>query len=253
MDFVEGIGRQYLHRKANAVPQQLENLAKKQFKGDTTAAAKSDPATQGAGKDEEIENLKRELAEAKRGKVKPEKGAPDGNALADVKAKERKAMKPMQSTKSARISQDRTRPLEAMHERRAAEATEAMSRRGRSTSVQTATAAKSHSLEHEKHPKHRENQKPHNSNWNHPTEALPTRRPPAPSHQIVATASAHRDEQVHKVVSRAISERPRPATDLCLVEVIDEEPQRRQRVDRSGRNFVEVVEKDKYKTRYVIR
>lgn len=260
MDFVEGIGRQYLQRKANAVPQQLEDLAKKQFNGDT-AATKSHPATQNVGKDKEIEKLRRELAETKRGKGKPEKEVGDGIALVETKAKEFKPIKSpersksaaTQPTKSASMPHGRARPQAPTHERHASEATEAMLIRGRSSSVQTATATKKRSLKHEKHPQHKDNEGFHGSNRRLPAMASISRYPPSTNHEVAATASAHQDEQVHKIVSRTISERPRPATDLCLVEVIDEEPQRKRPANRSGRNVVEVVEKDRNRTRYIIR
>ncbi|KAL9002074.1 MAG: hypothetical protein Q9188_004988 [Gyalolechia gomerana] len=260
MDFVEGIGRQYLQRKANAVPQQLENLAKKQFH-DNAAATDSDPATQNVGKDKEIEKLRRELAETKRGKGKPEKEVGDGTALVETKTKELKATNSpgrskraaMQSTKSASMPRGRARPQAPMHERHASEAAEAILTRGRSSSVQTATATKKPSLKHEKHPKYKDNEGFHGSNRRLPAIPSISRYPPSTDHEVAATASAYRDEQAHKIVSRTISERPRPATDLCLVEVIDEEPQRKRPANRSGRNVVEVVEKDRNRTRYIIR
>ncbi|KAL9023499.1 MAG: hypothetical protein Q9196_007163 [Gyalolechia fulgens] len=254
MDFVEGIGRQYLQRKANAVPQQLENLARKQFNGDA-AGAKSDSAGQNAGKDKGIEKLRRELAETKRGKGKPDDEVVDGRALADVKAKkfketkspERSKSTPTQPTKSATMPHGRARPQDPMHERHAVKAAEAMSRIGRSSSVQTAPAAKKRLLEHEKHAKQENNQN------SRPTKASTSRHLPATNHKDVAAAPAYRDEQVHKIVSRTISEAPRPATNLFLVEVIDDESQRRQRANRSGCNIVEVIEKDTRRTMYVVR
>ena len=69
MDFLEGIGQRYLERKAYAAPQQLETLAKKQFKSATGAEkqAKQPSATlpSDSKKEDEIVYLRKQLAEAK--------------------------------------------------------------------------------------------------------------------------------------------------------------------------------------------
>ena len=81
MDFVENIGRSYLERKANQVPYQLENTAKKQFfGGDKTeqnpaagearglshsegaAVPKNASGSGSSGKDAELARLRKELA-----------------------------------------------------------------------------------------------------------------------------------------------------------------------------------------------
>ena len=72
MDFIEGIGERYLMGKANAAPQMLENLAKKQF-ASATNPKKAQEATQASSsstlpssdKDQEIAKLRKELAEMK--------------------------------------------------------------------------------------------------------------------------------------------------------------------------------------------
>ena len=67
MDFIEGIGERYLMGKANAAPQMLENLAKKQFSKATNRDAEA-PKTStplSSEKDEEIAKLRQQLAETK--------------------------------------------------------------------------------------------------------------------------------------------------------------------------------------------
>ncbi|KAI4160394.1 MAG: hypothetical protein LQ342_005718 [Letrouitia transgressa] len=60
MDFLEGIGERYLLGKANAAPQQLENLVKKQFQGPPKPAQQNlGPAE--TAKDQEISRLKGQL------------------------------------------------------------------------------------------------------------------------------------------------------------------------------------------------
>ena len=64
-NLIEGIGERYLVRKANAVPQQLENLAKKQFTDAPHGKSPSTPKGSVRDKDQEIERLRRELAATK--------------------------------------------------------------------------------------------------------------------------------------------------------------------------------------------
>ncbi|KAL9035109.1 MAG: hypothetical protein Q9214_006739 [Letrouitia sp. 1 TL-2023] len=60
MDFLEGIGERYLLSKANAAPQQVENLVKKQLQGSPKPAQRNlGPAE--AAKDQEIARLKGQL------------------------------------------------------------------------------------------------------------------------------------------------------------------------------------------------
>ena len=64
-NFIESIGERYLERKANAVPQQLENLAKKQFREanhSKQAPTAKAPHLQAHEKDEEIARLRQQLA-----------------------------------------------------------------------------------------------------------------------------------------------------------------------------------------------
>lgn len=68
MDFLECIGQRYLERKAYAVPQQLENIAKKQFRSatgaDKQAGQPSTALSKNSTRDEEIAHLRKKLAEA---------------------------------------------------------------------------------------------------------------------------------------------------------------------------------------------
>lgn len=64
-NFIEGIGERYLERKANGIPQQLENLAKKQFMNAPHDQSPHTPKGSVRDQDEEIERLRRELAATK--------------------------------------------------------------------------------------------------------------------------------------------------------------------------------------------
>ena len=60
-DFIERVGQSYLERKAFAVPQQLENFAKKQLTGGSEKEAKTKNSTgKKATKEEEEEGEERE-------------------------------------------------------------------------------------------------------------------------------------------------------------------------------------------------
>ncbi|KAG6999636.1 hypothetical protein G7Y79_00033g068240 [Physcia stellaris] len=64
-NFIEGIGERYLQRKANAVPQQIENFAKKHFTDAPHGKSPQTPKGSVHDKDQEIERLRRELAATK--------------------------------------------------------------------------------------------------------------------------------------------------------------------------------------------
>ncbi|KAL8706426.1 MAG: hypothetical protein Q9225_007951 [Loekoesia sp. 1 TL-2023] len=254
MDFIEGIGQRYLERKANAVPQQLEDLAKKQFKGDA-AAPKAEPTTQDVEKDREIKKLRKELAEAKLAKEKQKQVTERRNPVGVGGKKQMLGKSPDQaasfsgrSGKSAHVTHDHAKWENRKHESTAGKEAQEMLRRGRSSSVATAVAARPHPADHTGH-------KSYSNSGKHPFKATD------PGHQDVSmvnhapATNSHADlpEGAHAIAPSTMSERPRPATDLCVVEVIDEEPQRRRRSNLSGRNIVEVVEKDRNRTRYIVR
>ncbi len=67
-DFIERVGQSYLERKAFAVPQQLENLAKKQLTGGGEERAKAKDSTENKAtkEEEEREERKRQVPKKKR-------------------------------------------------------------------------------------------------------------------------------------------------------------------------------------------
>ncbi|KAI4182868.1 MAG: hypothetical protein L6R41_005726 [Letrouitia leprolyta] len=283
MDFIEGIGQSYLNRKAYAIPQQLENLAKKQFSGGDAAAAAAAPVAgakanstpQNIEKDKEIERLRRELAETKLNTKRPkvDKEVADAKTLANIKAKRSSATEsPVKKSKSTSSKQQPTKSTskpphnshatkqEATHEHRqaieAAAAAETTSKRGRPPSAKTATAAKKPPLDLSKFDRSEKNSTTNHSQIDkrrhHTTASTPHH-----DHQPAITSSTpvHRVEKVQEITSRQMTQKPRPATNYSLVEVIDEEeePPRRERRAMRREPVAEVVEKDRRRTRYVVR
>lgn len=103
--FIAGIGERYLQGKANNVPQQLENLAKKQFSSatDTKKQAEQASTLPSEEKDQEIAKLRKQLAEAKlnRGKATGEaKAAKSGKGKTISEAKSVKSEKSKLSKES---------------------------------------------------------------------------------------------------------------------------------------------------------
>lgn len=104
--FITGIGQRYLEGKANSVPQQLENLAKKQFSSTTdtnkqTELASTLPSNE---KDKEISKLRKQLAETKVDKAKATgeaKMAKSENGKATSKTKSVESEQSKLSKKSA--------------------------------------------------------------------------------------------------------------------------------------------------------
>ena len=88
--FLERLGEGYLERKANAVPQQLENLVMKQFKNQTNTGEQAKQASKlpSDEKDQEIARLRKELALAKLDKGKANAEA---KLLSAAKSKGREA------------------------------------------------------------------------------------------------------------------------------------------------------------------
>lgn len=112
MDFIEGIGEQYLKRKAFAVPQQAENLVKKQLSSATDTKKQVEQASTLASeeKDQEIAKLRKQLAETKLDR---------GKAIGEAKASKSEKIK---STPGARGSASKsdsrtstTSPFETNH------------------------------------------------------------------------------------------------------------------------------------------
>ncbi|KAL9601608.1 MAG: hypothetical protein Q9219_002442 [cf. Caloplaca sp. 3 TL-2023] len=262
MDFIEGIGQRYLERKANAAPQQLEDLAKKRLKGNDSpkAATTANPqsAAQNVDRDKEIEKLRRELAEAKLGEAKSGKHVTDSRSLGGTggeKPRESPARAKSISGLSERPSHDHASSGKGAHQPRSTKEPSGSVRRGRSSSVKTAIAAKHPSLEHDKHDKHEDIHKSY-LNAAKPlasTAGSDHRRPPLLNHVASAKSPAHEGEKASRLVQGSTSQRPRTATDYSVVEVIEEEPQRRQRAKPRSRNTVDLVERDRNRTRYVVR
>lgn len=163
--FIAGIGERYLQGKANNIPQQLENLAKKQFSSgtDSKKQAEQAPTLPSEEKDQEIAKLRKQLAKTKldKGKASGEAKAANsrkGKAIAEEKSVEseksklskRSASETKQSGSSAKgkarlnkglipLSIDADAGSEAAKGTKGSEA-----RRGRRSSVSTATAATEH-------------------------------------------------------------------------------------------------------------
>lgn len=250
MDFIGNIGERYLVGKANAVPQQLENLAKKQVKGDDSSAKTRSP-DQNAGKDKEIEKLRTELAKAK---LAQEKQSKETRARVDTGETEERRKKSHSVAGSASGKSSRSKHVPHAHskQRDAAAEFEDMPRRGRSDSIKTAFAAR---------PQITNLMDRKETRKSHSTGGKDRGKAPEAGHESLSTVEvshvgkspATRGDDIPQTAQPVVSERPRPATDLCVVEVTEEEP-RRRRTTHSGRaHVVEVIEKDRNRTRYVIK
>ncbi|KAL8958407.1 MAG: hypothetical protein Q9193_004528 [Seirophora villosa] len=247
MDFIGNIGERYLVGKANAVPQQLENLAKKQVKGDDSAAKTKSP-DQDAGKDKEIEKLRTELAKAK---LAQEKQAKETRAGVDTGKTEERRKKSHSVVGSASGKSPRSKHAHSKQRHAAAEF-EDMPRRGRSDSIKTAFAARPQITDLMQR---KETPKSHSTGGKDRGKALEAAHENSSTVEAshVGKSPATRGDDIPQTVQAVVSERPRPATDLCVVEVTEEEP-RRRRTTHSGRaHVVEVIEKDRNRTRYVIK
>ncbi|KAI4117549.1 MAG: hypothetical protein LQ338_007534 [Usnochroma carphineum] len=255
MDFIEGIGERYLLGKANAVPQQLENLAKKQLKGDETAAKAPSPDLN-AQKDKEIERLRKQLAEAKLSEEQQAKKVPksvgsvggEGQKFKQRASSERAKSISGRSARSEPVKQSHGDTVKVKHRRKAEKEADGTPKRGRSDSIKTAIGARPH-LAHYAH--HEEAHKPQSTGGRSTDELAmtsPRDLPPAAARKF-----AVQGEEGQKMGQSLASEQPRPATDFCVVEVTEEDPQRRRRRRHSGANVVEVIEKDRHRTRYVVK
>ncbi|KAL8834299.1 MAG: hypothetical protein Q9176_007577 [Flavoplaca citrina] len=282
MDLIEGIGQRYLMGKANAAPQQVENLVKKQLKGDAaTASGKVGSAAPNVARDKEIKDLRKQLAEVKAGQNKSvapnvrknkeianmRKQLPEMNAAQMEKVtgptgrresiesvasrgrsktpREPKESHPSTAVQSARIPRHHARPKDIEQGRPAAENVREMPRANSSSSTYAPTARPvtlpPYDIPGIRPDKH--------SIRTDPGKDFHGKTPtPAP----VATTPTHQRNITDRTRLDSASERPRPATELCVVEVTEEEPRTRRR-DRGARsNVVEVVEKRGNRTRYVV-
>ncbi|KAL8790091.1 MAG: hypothetical protein Q9213_000793 [Squamulea squamosa] len=258
MDLIEGVGQRYLMGKANAVPQQLENLAKKQFNNnDTAAPAKAKPSAPDSGKNKEIEKLRQQLAEAKATQNKFSAVASERRkSMGSVASKER-SKKPQERTesilgkigksgKSAHVPQHVEAEIPKRGMVAASRAREpSLGKLSNFADVSTAVSARSVD--------HGEGQAPYNKRHSHSTPNGPERNP---NQQLLgpnATASTALSRITHTTSHIPIRERIRPTMDLCVVEVTEEEPRSHQRSSQSSRNVIEVIERHGKRTKYVIR
>ncbi|KAL9022260.1 MAG: hypothetical protein Q9185_000502 [Variospora sp. 1 TL-2023] len=249
MSFIGNIGERYLVGKANAVPQQLENFAKKQVRGYDTAPKDKLPS-QNTGKDKEIEKLRAELAKVQLSQETWESREEIGERRGKSHSAAGNASG--KSPKSKHVPQVHSKPTEGRHERAAVADFHEVPRRGRSSSIKTAFAAR-----------------PQMADITHRTQARRSystgvehrgRAPEAGQENLsmmevssVGKNPATRGEDMHRTTQAVMSERPRPATDLCVVEVTEDEPQRRRTMHPSRVSVVEVIEKNRNRTRYVVK
>lgn len=253
MDFIENIGERYLIGKANAVPQQLENLAKKQFKGDGASPGKPtpQPTSQSSGKDKEIEKLRKELAEAKLSREK------QASQAGSVKPSQRKSHSIARSTsgkssKPNHVPHAHSKHNEGRHERAVVPEYDKPPRRGRSDSIKTAFAARPQMADlfdgTGSHKSHSTGRRPQNQAPEPGSANLP-----AKTNNQGGKSPVTRSGEMHRTAQIEVSERARSATDLCVVEVTEEESPARRPRHPGGTRVVEVIKEDKYRTRYVIR
>ncbi|KAL8865025.1 MAG: hypothetical protein Q9198_009509 [Flavoplaca austrocitrina] len=285
MDLIEGIGQRYLMGKANAAPQQVENLVKKQLKGDAaTASGKAGSGAPNVARDKEIEDLRKQLAEVKAAQNKSV--APNvrkNKEIADI----RKQLPKVKTTRMEKVTGPTGRR----------ESIESVASRGRSKTPREpeeshpSRAVQSARIPHGHHarPKDIEQGRPAAENVREMPRAnsssstyAPTARPvtlplrdvpgirpdkhsirtdrgkdshgkaPTSAPTVTTTTTTHQRNITDRARLDSASERPRPASDLCVVEVTEEEPRTRRR-DRGARsNVIEVVEKRGNRTRYVV-
>lgn len=291
MDLIEGIGQRYLMGKANAAPQQLETLAKKQFRGDAaTAPAKAENAAPNVGNNKEIEKLRKQLAEVKAAQNKSAKPAKAESAAPNFG--ENKEIKELQKQLDE-VKAAQNKPAGGPSERR--KSIESAVNRGRSRKSRERNESPPAKMiqsagipHHHAGPEKPKTKAPASGN----ARDVPTGKPPSSANALPATSAgpviqighgerhaprsgpnyhstptgqrrdSHGKAQTPVVISRvqerniidstrldSASQRPRPATDLCVVEVVEEEP-RKQRRGRT--NVVEVIEKKGNRTRYVV-
>lgn len=109
--FIAGIGERYLQGKANNVPQQLENLAKKQFSSATDSKKQAEQASTlpSEEKDQEIAKLRKQLA-----KTKLDKGKANGEAKA-AHSEKGKAISEAKSVKSEKSKLSKRSASETKH------------------------------------------------------------------------------------------------------------------------------------------
>ncbi|KAL8965332.1 MAG: hypothetical protein Q9197_006563, partial [Variospora fuerteventurae] len=215
MSFIGHIGERYLVGKANAVPQQLENFAKKQVRGYDTAPKDKLPG-QNTGKDKEIEKLRAELAKVQLSQETWAKEVTPREEIGERRGKSHSAAGNA-SGKSKHVPQVHSKAAD-FHE---------MPRRGRSSSIKTAFAARPQMADITYRTQARRS---HSTGVEHRGRAPEAGQENLSMMEVssVGKNPATRREDMHRTTQAVMSERPRPATDLCVVEVTEDEPQRRR-------------------------
>lgn len=253
MDFVESIGQRYLRSKANAVPQQLEDLVKKQVKGDTPAV-KADPTVQSLGKDNEIAELKKQLAEAR---INQEDRQTKRKPSAHSEAKKPTVTKPQKQARSVSGGSAKPKLASSTHgpkrkEKHGHATASEQLRRGRLDSIKTAVAARLQSNNH--HRGHEEAHEPRSTNeTNAPEDSKAHDEKLYSANHIAFTRPVYREMVKHSSSQSKRLEHSEPAADLCVVEVTEEQPRRQRPTHSSRANVIEVIERDRHRTRYIVR
>ncbi|KAI4221119.1 MAG: hypothetical protein L6R36_007119 [Xanthoria steineri] len=254
MDLIEGIGQRYLMGKANAAPQQLENLVKKQWKGDAAAApAKAPAASPDVGNNKEVEALRKQIAEMRAVQGKSAAGPSERRKSIESVVSRGRSKTPREwneSSPAKRLQSANTPPYhhaEPEKSRRKAPA----AGRARETPPGKPSSSVNPSATASGRPV---TQKSHGERHNHSTSTPAGRGRDADSkaQAPVVTTPVHQFNTTGSTRLDSASERPRPATDFCVVEVTEEEPRGQRRVRQGRLNIVEVLEKKGNRTRYVV-
>ncbi|KAI4088702.1 MAG: hypothetical protein L6R37_008159 [Teloschistes peruensis] len=254
MDFIEGIGERRLIGKANAVPQQLEGLVKNQLKGEKPNATTSS-AGQDLARDREIEELRRQLAEIRTGQNGSQAHGHDKDSKVHSGKKGPVPAKLQQQAASVSGESTRSKHVSSNHRSEHHEHKKASKEpwRGRSDSIKTALAARSHSNSHQSHGRA---QSSHSR-----TRAISPKgsvshneKTYSANHEIAFTTPVYQERYSQPPPSQhKRPERARSDPDICVVEVTEEEPRRQRRTNPGKVNFVEVLENNRGRTRYVVR
>ncbi|KAL8994128.1 MAG: hypothetical protein Q9169_005824 [Polycauliona sp. 2 TL-2023] len=250
MDLIQGIGERYLMGKANAAPQQFEDYAKKQFKGDTAAVpAKARTATPDIGTNKELEELRKQLAEVKASQKKSA-AAPSGRrqsvetAVSRGRSRRPRALNESPPVKEVPAAEKPNHHGDPENGRRKAQATENTRETIKTPSSSSVKAPTTHPVT--LNGGYRESLVPHSQPKAHSIPAGRSRE----SHSMIPSVHSHKTADYTK--DHLAMERPIPANDLCVVEVMEEESQSRRRDRRTKSHVVEVIEKKGNRTRYAI-
>ncbi|CAL8577250.1 hypothetical protein XPA_003088 [Xanthoria parietina] len=254
MDLIEGIGQRYLMGKANAAPQQLENLVKKQLKGETTVApAKAPTAAPDVGNNKEIEALRKQIAEMRAVQDKSTGGPSQRRKSIESVVSRGRSRTPRERNESSPAKRFQSAGTPSHHHAESETSRRKAPADGRAReappgkppgSVNPSTAASARPVI----------PKGHGERHNHSTSTPAGRGRDSDSktQAPVMTTPVHQFDITDSNRLDPASERPRPATDFCVVEVTEEEPRGQPRVRQGRPSIVEVVEKKGNRTRYVV-